>query len=157
MNNKHFRHSFAAFALFLSAVLFSCTTIPSGDPKDLNAIIDLSYQQYVELDADGTDINAMLSYLSLNLMTNSNKRTTWSEYSERINKYLLMAEKENISPNYTILAGSNEIFVVSNFFHNTLSSLKNSQVEQSEVPWQISPVAQSLLIRIHESEYDKNE
>lgn len=155
--NTYLRHSFAVLSLVFTTMLFSCATIPPEDSKDLNTIIDNSYQQYVELDADGTDINAMLSYLSLNLMTNSNKRTTWAEYRQKINQYLLMAEKENISPNYTLLAGSNEVVIVSNFFHAVVSSLKSSQVEQAEVPWQISPVAQALLIKIHESEYDKNE
>ena len=68
-----------------------------------------------------------------------------------------MAEKEHISPNYTILAGSNEVVIVSNFFHKVILSLQESQVEQAEVPWQVSPVVQNLLIKIHESEYGKNE
>lgn len=155
--NTYLKHFLAIFALTFTTMLFSCTTIPPESSKDLNTIIENSYQEYIDLNADGTDINAMLSYLSLDLMTNSNKRTTWTEYKKKVNQYLLMAEKEHISPNYTILAGSNEVVIVSNFFHKVIFSLQESQVEQAEVPWQVSPVVQNLLIKIHESEYGKNE
>jgi hypothetical protein len=68
-----------------------------------------------------------------------------------------MAETEGISQNYTLVAGTNEIYIVSNFFSLAILELKNSETQLREVPYQLSTISQTLLLKIHNNEYGKNE
>ena len=144
---------------FVVTALSSCRSVQvQTAQKDILAeTIENAYQEYLGRDADGTDINAMLSYFPLSLMTNRNSRSTWDDYFIRLNEYLVMAEQEHISQNYSIVAGTNEIFVVSNFFASVISGAKQNGMKFTEVPYHLSSTAQELLLKIHNNEYKKNE
>lgn len=145
-------------AIVCVALFSSCTTIPlNPDCKDVNpeTLVTDSYQQYIALDADGTDINAMLAYCCLKLYLVESP--SWDSDRQLISDYLKMASTEHISLNYSLIAGSNEVSVVSNFLFKTICYLENSRVSLKEVPEQVSSISQSLIIAIHEREYDKNE
>lgn len=141
------------------AFLTSCQSILVQPVQKNSAelVIESSYLEYLNRDADGTDINAMLSYFPLDLMTNYSQRFVWEDYSHRLNDYLAMAETEGISKNYTLVAGTNEIYIVSNFFSIAILDLKNSGTQLKEVPYRLSSMAQTLLLKIHNNEYQKNE
>jgi hypothetical protein len=148
-------------AIACAVALSSCKTVPivPTDPEckglDASSIIQESFDQYVELQADGADINAMLSYCSLEFYLRT--PTSWEGDKELVNNYLTMASTEYISPNYTLLAGSNEVTVVSNFLIQVICYLESNRVTNFEVPSQISSFSQDLIISIHNSEYEKNE
>ena len=147
--------------LILGIYGFACKTIgvSVSETKESNdnLIVKNAYQEYLGRNADGTDINAMLSYFPLSLMTNRNSRSTWDDYFILLNEYLVMAEQEHISQNYSLVAGTNEIFVVSNFFASVISGAKQNGMKFTEVPYHLSSTAQELLLKIHNNEYKKNE
>lgn len=151
----------ASLLLILGIYGFACKTtgVSLSETKESNdsLIVQNAYREYLERDADGTDINAMLSYFPLSLMTNRNSRSTWDAYFLRLNEYLIMAEQEHISQNYSIVAGTNEVFVVSNFFASVFSDAKQNGMKLTEVPYHLSSSAQELLLKIHNNEYKKNE
>lgn len=145
------KYFFAIFYFFLTSCTTNFFSISSKD--DLNIIIEDSYIAYSGLNADGTDINAMLSYCTLSISTNN--ITTFKECEEIVNRYLQMAETEYISPNYSYIAGSNEVLIVSNFFFRTISHFEASGTKVSSVPEQIFELSQHLVNKIHKSEFEK--
>ena len=139
-------------------LLASCATVPlNPDCKDVNpeTLVSDSYQQYIDLNADGTDINAMLAYCCLKFYLIEPPSLDSSKTF--LNEYLKTAATEHISVNYPLTAGSNEVSIVSNFLFKTICYLENTRVSAKESPEQISSISQSLIVSIHEREFEKNE
>ena len=145
---------FKIFYILFLIFVFGCHSL-SGKYVDVNDIIVDAYSSYSDLNADGMDINAMLSYLCLKIATN--RVDEWDTYYILINDYLLMAENDHISPNYIYTAGSNEVVVVSNFFYNLIGYYKWSRSSFRALPSQLFSVSQSLATKINKSEFKKDE
>jgi hypothetical protein len=147
------------FVLFTTICFLnsSCRTVPPNEyqVRSGDMVVSNAFNNYVKLNADGTDINAMLSYYTLGLYT-SNKRS-WKEYRLAANDYLDAAVKTGISSNYTITAGTNEVYVVSNFLYQAILLFEQNDVPASSGSSDISAISQSLMGKIQRSEYDKNE
>lgn len=155
LNMIRIKNLIAIACIALSA---SCATVPlNPDYKDVNpeTLVSDSYQQYIKLNADGTDINAMLAYCCLKFYLIS--PPSFDSNKTFLNDYLITASTEYISVNYPLVAGSNEVSVVSNFLFKTIGYLENTRVSAKEAPEQISSISQNLIVSIHEREFEKNE
>jgi len=141
------------FAILLILVLTGCGTF--RPTQDLDAVLTSNMTLYEKSGADGSDVIAMLSYLSKGY--NEDVPETWDGYWVRMSNYVQQAENVGISSNYPVLAGSNEIAVVTHFGNDALGYVKSSELFYSVASGaaDFESVAGSFIVRIMSHDYNR--